>query len=89
MPIELDFPVTVGGQEYKSLTMRRPKVRDQKAAEKGAASDADAETMLFANLCDVPPEVIDELDMLDYAKVQKEYKGFLSGTGKRSAPPAP
>lgn len=82
-PIELDFPVTVDGQEHKTLTMRRAKVGDQKAAEKSATSDAEVETILFANLCEVPPEVIDELDMFDYGKVQEKYKGFLSGPGKK------
>lgn len=88
MAIKLDYPVTVEGTEYKELTMRRPKVKDQKAADKASGSDADKETMLFANLCEVPPAVIDELDMLDYGKVQKEYSGFLSPNGKKSGQPA-
>lgn len=88
MSITLNYPVTVDGQQYNSLTMRRPKVRDQKAAEKGSESDADAETLLFANLCEVPPAVIDGLDMYDYAKVQGVYRGFLSGPGQTSGTPA-
>lgn len=89
MSIKLDFPVTVEGQEYKDLTMRRPKVKDMKAAEKTSTDDSDTETMLFANLCEVPPAVIDELDMIDYAKLQDQYRVFLSGPGKTSASPAP
>jgi len=83
MSIDLDYPVDVNGQKYSKLDMRRPKVRDQKAAEKGAVSDADSETALFANLCEVPHEVIEELDMCDYAKVQEVYRGFLSGPGAK------
>jgi hypothetical protein len=80
--IDLDYPVTVGGKEIKQLTMRRPKVIDQKVANKSAASDADRETVLFANLCGVESAVMDELDMLDYQKVQETYTGFLSPAQK-------
>ena len=84
--IELDYPVTVGGKEIKQITMRRPKVIDQKAANKSATTDEDRETVLFANLCEVSPEIIDELDMLDYQKVQETYTGFLSPAKKKSRP---
>ncbi len=86
--IKLDTPVEVQGQKYSSLTMRRCKVRDQKAAEKSAVLEADIETLLFANLCDVPPEVIDELDMFDYKKVQEEY-GFFMTTAPGKTPGTP
>lgn len=76
--IVLDYPVTVAGKEHKTLTMRRPKVKDQKAAQKMGGSDDEREIMLFANLCDVTPDVIDELDMADYGAVQETYSGFLS-----------
>jgi hypothetical protein len=76
--IVLDHPVTVDGKEYTVLFMRRPKVKDQKAAQKMGASDDERETMLFANLCGVTPDVIDELDMADYGAVQETYSGFLS-----------
>ena len=88
MAITLDYPVTVEGDEYSVLKMRRPKVRDMKAAEKASGSEAETETMLFANLCEVPPAVIDELDMHDYGKVQEQYRDFLSAPGKTSGEPA-
>ncbi|WP_028318381.1 phage tail assembly protein [Desulfobulbus elongatus] len=76
--ITLKDPVTVAGQEYKELTMRAPKVRDMLAASKGGKNDAEQELALFANLCEVAPDVILELDMADYVKMQGMYKGFLS-----------
>lgn len=76
--IILDYPVEFGGVEVKELNMRRPKVRDQKAARKSTKNDADYESVLFANLCEVSPDLIDDLDMKDYKKLQKEYKAFLS-----------
>ncbi|ODC01210.1 hypothetical protein A3197_01620 [Candidatus Thiodiazotropha endoloripes] len=76
--LELDYPVTVKAAEYKTLKMRRPKVKDQLVAERGGVTQAERETVLFANLCDVSPEVIEELDMKDYAKLQERYEGFLA-----------
>ncbi|WP_320169943.1 phage tail assembly protein [Maridesulfovibrio sp.] len=77
-PITLDYPVDFGGVEIKELNMRRAKVRDQKAARKSTKNDADYESVLFANLCEVSPDLIDDLDMKDYKKLQEKYKGFLS-----------
>ena len=75
--VTLQFPVTHQGQEYTSLTMRRPKVRDDKAARRGSNDPADQELRLFANLCEVAPEVIDELDMADYQALQDAFRGFF------------
>lgn len=76
--IELEYPVTVNKIETNELSMRRPKVRDMLVGEKKKQSDAEKEIQLFANLCEVAPDVIGELDMKDYGKVQKAYQDFLS-----------
>lgn len=76
--ITLKVPVIEGGHEYKTLTMREPKVRDQVNAKGQSGSDADYEVQLFANLCEVPPAVVEELTMRDYLKLQAIYSGFLS-----------
>ncbi|MEW8194210.1 MAG: phage tail assembly protein [Candidatus Thiodiazotropha sp.] len=76
--IELDYPVEFKGNKYTALTMRRPKVRDQLAADKVGVTQAERETALFGNLCDVPPGVIGELDMKDYGRLQERYESFLS-----------
>lgn len=86
--IVLDHPVNVDGLEIKTLGLRRPKVKDQLTADKAGGSDAEKEIRLFANLSEQPPAVIEELDLADYAKLQKAYTGFLSSApgsaGKRS-----
>ena len=41
-------------------------------------SSADNEIRLFANLCEVSPGLIEELDMADYMRLQRVYEGFLS-----------
>lgn len=81
--IELDFPVFVDGHEYKELNMRRSKVKDRKAAMKQWDNDAEREIGLMANLCEVSPKVVEELDELDYAKLQKVFSGFFA-TATRS-----
>ncbi|MCG8471379.1 MAG: phage tail assembly protein [Desulfobacterales bacterium] len=76
--ITLEYPVTVDGIETKTLSMRRPKVRDMLASEKKATTDAEKEIGVFANLCEVSPKAIEELDMMDYGKLQETYQNFLS-----------
>lgn len=74
--IKLDYPVTVDAREYKELTMRRCKVKDRRAAQKQEKPDA-VEVTLIATLCEVPPNVIDELDSADYAKLTEKLAGFF------------
>jgi hypothetical protein len=76
-PIRLTYPVTVDGQEYTVLQMRRAKVKDRRMAMK-QADDASREVHLIANLCEVPPHVIDELDAADYAKLTETLQGFFA-----------
>ena len=76
--IELEYPVIFKGAEIATLSMRRMKVRDQIAVAKQGGIDAEQEVRLFANLCEVTPEVIEGLDFKDYRKVQDAYRGFLS-----------
>lgn len=78
--IELSFPVKIDGIETSVLQMRRPKVKDQLVFERRGQnmSDAEREIRLFANLCEVSPEDIETLDLMDYAKVGKQYADFLT-----------
>jgi hypothetical protein len=77
--IKLKHPVIVDGTEYAALQMRRCKVKDRRLAAK-QKSDEDREITLIANLCDVPPSVIDELDTVDYSKLQEVLTGFFGMT---------
>ncbi|TCN02947.1 phage tail assembly protein [Vibrio crassostreae] len=80
--VQLEYPVTVAGKEYKALTMRRPKVRDQLIADKQNKDPADKEIHLLSLLAGVETAVIQELDMTDYGEVQKAYKGFTKKNSK-------
>jgi len=74
--ILLKYPVSHQGAEYAELNMRRPKTRDMVASEKVGTSQADHEVGLIANLCQVSPDVILELDWSDYTQAQEALKGF-------------
>ncbi len=76
--IELKHAVTVDGLEVRQLSLRRPKVRDMLTADKAGGTDAQKEIGAFANLCEVSPQVIEELDLADYRALQKAYERFLS-----------
>lgn len=75
--IELTYPIEIAGAKISTISMRRPKVKDQLVSEKAGPTSAEKEVRLFCNLCEVSPEVIQELDMVDYLQLQKAYTAFL------------
>lgn len=75
--IKLEHPIEVDGRTIESINVRRLKVRDQVAASKKKGTEAEVEVHLFANLCELTPANIEELDMVDYRKIQDIYTGFL------------
>lgn len=83
--ITLKFPVVVDGTEYKELSMRRSKVKDRLAVASMSASDENKEIRLLANLCNVPPQVLEEMDETDYARLQKVYVGFFDSVATSAA----
>ena len=75
--IKLEYPIKIDETTYSELTMRRSKVKDRLAVSVMKTSDEEKEINLFANLCEVSPQVIKELDETDYTKIQKVYMGFF------------
>ena len=85
--IELKYEIESGGQTYKKLSMRRSKVKDRLiVAKMKSASDEEKEIRLFANLCEVEPKIIEELDESDYATLQKAYMDFFKSEGISDEP---
>ena len=77
--INLQYPIELSGEIHEKLTMRRSKIKDRLlVAKMKTASDEEKEIRLFANLCEVEPKVIEELDEADYSNLQKAYLGFFS-----------
>ncbi len=75
--IKLKYPVSDGGETINVLKMRAPKVRDQLNADKLNGGDAEKEVAIMANLCDLTPDIIGELDLRDYVALQEAYKSFF------------
>ena len=67
--------MTHEGQTISTLTMRPPRVRDVLAVD-AIAGDAAKEVRLLANLCEVAPRAVEELDLRDYEALQREYSRF-------------
>ncbi|WP_186085810.1 phage tail assembly protein [Burkholderia gladioli] len=77
--VTLAYPIKLNGVECDKFTMRRPKVRDMRGAQKLAPKDEEQqELILFASLAEVSPDDIEEMDMADYARVQDAYYSFRS-----------
>lgn len=77
--IDLDFPVTVDAVDYISLTIRRPKTKDTLKNSKSKASEFEKSINMIADLCDVAPNVIVELDDIDAQKFGKQLDAFRGG----------
>lgn len=90
MDVQLDYPVNVSGVDVTQVTMRRPKVRDEMAAEDGAReyyntnnpTPAETEVMLISNLCDISPDVIEDMYSSEYQKLTAAYRGFFGSSGR-------
>ena len=76
--ITLTHPIEWNGTKINSLSMRRPKVRDMIAADRFKGSNGEKEASMFANLCEVESDMIAELDLADYKRLQEAYTNFLS-----------
>lgn len=76
--IKLSNPVKIDGVEVQELSLRSPKVRDLIAASKKNVSESEREVNLIANLAEVSPETVQDLDLRDYIKIQEWLKDFLS-----------
>lgn len=79
--VDLEYPVTVDGTEYKSLTFRRMKAKDALSGE-GETSEARAGFALFATLADVDIAVIEELDIEDLATIGEKVAPMMGKRGE-------
>ena len=76
--IKLNFPIEHDGVPIADIALRRPTVGDHLAAQKSAGTDAEREIRLIANLAELPPAAIHQLDMKDYAQLQKVLGGLFA-----------
>ena len=81
----LNYPVNVGGINYTELTVRRPKGRDSIIASKAPGNDIEQAFFMLANLCEVTPEVIAEMDDSDIMRINEVLLGFKNPPSTKSA----
>ena len=79
--ISLEETITVDGAEIASLVMRPPRARDQRDAQREGGSGAEIEFRFLGNLCEVSPETIAALHMVDFLAVQGAYRNFTRPGG--------
>ena len=86
--VQLTWPVAWDGSTVDRLTMRRPTVRDLLSVE-GIPSEQRREVQLYAVLCSVNPECLEQLDLADYRQLQEVFSAFLPRTSSLGPmPPA-
>lgn len=59
-----------------TITMREPTVLDSKVANKGSKTDAEIETTMMGNLCELTPADIDKLTLKNYRRLQAAFMLF-------------
>ena len=75
---ELKHPFEFRGATYTKFEMRRAKVRDLRNFSKGLAKDpAGAMERVVADLIEMDPLVIAEMDIEDYAPMKAAFEAFL------------
>ena len=77
---ELKYPVTLGQETIKEITLQRPTVKDVVAANRPGGVPAEIELRMVSLLSGLPAEAIGDLDMEDYTAVQS-LLGKLINTG--------
>lgn len=75
---DLKFPFEYRGAKYASFTARRPKVRDLRTFIKSVDADSiKAMEVLLAQLFEVVPEIVAEIDVEDFAPMKDWFEDFL------------
>lgn len=78
MDITLKHPVKLAtGQTIGKVTLRRPKVRDLKQAQRVSDKTEEQELALIAMLAGLTPEDIEELDLADYKSIAESFRAML------------
>lgn len=76
--IKLKNSYELDGKKVDTLEMRPLKVKDMKLAFKQTEDDFERDVVLSSNLCDVPQAFIENLEWIDYRKVNEQLKDFLA-----------
>jgi hypothetical protein len=78
--VRLTQPIVLDGKTITEVQVRRPKVKDLRAMERennGTATQIDQGVAMAALLTELPVEIVDEMDAVDFAAVSEVIAGFL------------
>jgi hypothetical protein len=78
--VRLSYPIVCDGKSVTEAQVRRPKVKDLRAMERdnsAAATHIDQGVAMAALLTELPVEIIDEMDAVDFATISEVIAGFL------------
>lgn len=76
--IKLDKPFMFEGKKITKLEMKQPLVKYIVTAQSLGSTPAETETHIMAALTSQPVELIEEMHMKDYVRLQEQYKSFLA-----------
>ena len=76
--IKLQYPIEFAGRNISEIGLRRAKTKDVLNAQKMHKSEEEIQLALIANLAEIEPDALKELDMADYKKVCEAVQVFLS-----------
>lgn len=75
--IKLTYPVEAEGRTIDEITIRRPKARDLRKMETAKGGEIAKSIDLIANLAELPPSAIEDLDASDFQALSEQVAGFL------------
>ena len=78
--VRLSQPILWDGKSVTEIQVRRPKVKDLRAMERDnsvPATQVDQGVAMAALLTELPIDVIDEMDAVDFAAISEVIAGFL------------
>ena len=78
--VRLTQPIAWDGKTVTEVQVRRPKVKDLRAMERdnsAAVTQIDQGVAMAALLTELPVEILDEMDAVDFAAVSEVIAGFL------------
>ncbi|MBN9022527.1 MAG: phage tail assembly protein [Rhizobiales bacterium] len=78
--VRLTQPIAWDGKTVTEVQVRRPKVKDLRAMEQDNSVNAtqiDQGVAMAALLTELPVEIIDEMDAVDFAALSEVIAGFL------------
>lgn len=82
--VTLEYPVTWEGSEVASLEFRRPKGGDVRRINSSSGDDLTKSFKLMADLAQVDPKLIDELDPADIAQINDWLEPILDPKARRA-----